>query len=81
MVRELADHPGWLFVLEVVAAQEQHQLAKLLNETTKAEDIARLRGLLVGLASAREAAESIVSFAMEAEEKAKRALAQETANV
>lgn len=73
-VRSLLEHPGWRLVLECVAAHEQKMLAQLLNSTTKAEEIPRLRGLLVGLASAREAAESIVSFAEDEEMKANQRL-------
>lgn len=77
MVRETTSTPGWRFVLAAIADHEQQMLARLLNETTKPDDVPRLRGLLAGLAAMREAADSIVSFAEEAEEKANRATAQE----
>lgn len=80
-VRELADHPGWKFVLSCIADHEAQMLQRLLNETTKPEDIGRLRGLLTGLSSAREAADSIVSHAADREREAnKRHEAQEPQN-
>lgn len=79
LVRETTETPGWAFVLAVIADHEQKMLARLLNETTKPEEIPRLRGLISGLASAREAAASIIAFAEEAERDANRALAQEHA--
>jgi hypothetical protein len=82
MVRELADHPAWVFVLEVIAEHERKMLARLLNETTKPEEIPRLRGLIAGLQAARDAADTIVSFAVDRERDAKRAIAaQEPSHV
>lgn len=81
-VRNLARNPGWELVLDVIGSWEALNLQRLLNETTKPEDIARLRGLLTGLASAREAADSIVAYAEEAEAKAnERVRAQEHEHV
>lgn len=81
-IRNLARNPGWELILDVVGSWETLNLQRLLNETTKAEDISRLRGLLTGLASAREAAASIVAYAEEAEAKAnERVHAQEPQHV
>lgn len=63
-------------MLDSIGSHEQKMLDRLLNETTDPEEIPRLRGLLAGLKSAREAAETIVSYAAEAEEKANRELEQ-----
>lgn len=82
LVRETTRTPGWGYVLEAIAAHEQKMLARLLNEATKPEEIPRLRGLLSGLASMREAAETILDSAKEAEDEARqRHVARETANV
>lgn len=78
LIREAMTHPAWKFVQAQIADREQHELARLLNESTKPDDIPRLRGLVAGLASMREAAESIVAFAEEAERKANARIAQET---
>lgn len=77
LVRETTETPGWAIVLAAIADHEQKMLDRLLNETTKAEEIPRLRGLISGLASPREAAASIIAFAAEAERDANRAIAQE----
>lgn len=80
-VRSMTEGRGWNLVLECIAAHEAKMLQQLLNQTTKAEEIPRLRGLLVGLASARDAAESIVSFAENEEKKANQRVAQEQSHV
>lgn len=79
LVREIQRAPAWQYVQAQIASYEQQQLARLLNETTKPEDIPRLRGLVAGLASMREAAESIVAFAEDAERKANQRIKQEIA--
>lgn len=81
MVRETVASPGWRFVLDAIEDHESRMLTQLLNETTKAEDIPRLRGLVTGLHSMREAAESILEFATEREREANQRTAQELANV
>jgi hypothetical protein len=80
-VRALMVAPGWDLVLACIAAHEARSLQLLLNHTTKPEEIPRLRGLMVGLASMRDAAESIVSFAESEERKANQRLAQEHEHV
>lgn len=81
-VRELDSHRGWQAVLAGIDAHREKLLAQLLNPTAKPESVDRLRGEILGLASAREAAEQIVRLAVEREREAKRALAaQETADV
>lgn len=74
LVREMVRTPAWAFVMAQIADNEQKSLARLLNETTRPEEIPRLRGLVAGLAAPREAAESIVSYAEEAERKANERL-------
>lgn len=76
-IRELMDHPGWRPVVEAIAAHRERMYARLLNESTKPEEVVRLRGLLSGLASMQEAAETILELAREREREAQ----QETANV
>jgi hypothetical protein len=72
LVREMTETFGWRYLTEAIDQHEQKMLARLLNESTHPEEIPRLRGLLSGLRSAREAAESIISYAAEAEEKARQ---------
>jgi hypothetical protein len=81
-VRALGEHPGWLLVLESIQEHERKLTEQLLHPTAKAEDVDRLRGEIRGLRSAREAADAIVSLAVEREREANRALAaqQEHAN-
>jgi hypothetical protein len=82
LLRETMATPGWTFVLDAIAEHERRMVAQLLNETTRAEEIPRLRGLVSGLRAMSEAADSILSLAVEREQEArKRAKAQETANV
>lgn len=72
-VRELDDHLGWKLVMASLDAHGEKLLAQLLNPTAKPEDVDRLRGEIRGLSAAREAAESIVSLAVDREAEAKRA--------
>lgn len=83
LVRETMASPGWKLVVDSIAEHEQKMLAQLLNETTKPEEIPRLRGLVTGLRSMQEAADSIVSLAEERLRDAQResARAQEHQNV
>lgn len=77
-VAALIETPAWKFLMARVAEHEQKMLARLLNESTKPEEIPRLRGLISGLASGREAAESVIAYAAEAERTAnERQQAQE----
>lgn len=78
LIRELQATHAWKFVQAQIAAREQHELARLLNESTKPEEIPRLRGLVSGLASMREAAESIVAYAEDAEREANKRINRET---
>lgn len=84
LVRETTSTPGWKFLADSIAEHEQRMLAQLLHETTKPEEIPRLRGLVNGLRSMHEAAESIVAYAMEraaeAKQEAARRRAEETTN-
>lgn len=81
-VEQLTNHPGWKLVLASIAAHEQRLTRQLMNPTAKADDIDRLRGEILGLASARDAAETILTFAADAERAAneRAAQAQEYAN-
>jgi hypothetical protein len=63
---------GWQYVTEAITEHERKMTARLLNEATKPEDIPYLRGLLSGLRSMREAAETIVAFAADREAEAKQ---------
>lgn len=78
LIRETIATPGWKFLADSIAEHEGKMLAQLLNETTKPEEIPRLRGLVQGLRSIHEAAESILTFADERAEQARQsARAQE----
>lgn len=81
LVRETVATPGWQIVLAAVAEHESRMLAQLLNETTRPEEIPRLRGLVAGLKSMHEAADSILSLAEEREAEANKRIAQEHQNV
>lgn len=81
LVRETMASPGWEIVLAEISEHESRMIAQLLNETTKADDIPRLRGLVTGLRAMQEAADSILELAMEREREANQRTAQETANV
>jgi hypothetical protein len=61
-----------------IAEHRQKMLAQLLNETTRPEEITRLRGLIAGLDSMEQAAQSILEFAMEREARANERLRQES---
>ena len=71
---DLAEHPVWLLVLDVIAAHERREMDRLLNMTTKPEEVTRLRGLIQGLRSPREALETILAVAQEREREAKTRL-------
>lgn len=73
LVRETIATPGWKFLVDSIAEHEGKMLAQLLNETTRPEEIPRLRGLVAGLKATQEAAEAILSHAesREAEERQK----------
>jgi hypothetical protein len=70
-IKETMATPGWGFVVDSIAEHERRMTNQLLNETAKDEDIPRLRGLVVGLRSMQEAAQSILALADEHETKAK----------
>src|SRR3954463_8814939 len=77
LIRETVDTPGFKFLRDSIAEPRQKMLAQLLNETTRPEEITRLRGLIAGLDSMEQAAQSILEFAEEREAKANQRLAQE----
>lgn len=77
-IRLTMETPGWEFLVASIAEHESRMTAQLLNETTKAEDIPRLRGLVAGLRSMQEAADAILTLADEREAEALKA--QETAH-
>jgi hypothetical protein len=81
LIRETIATPGWKFLVDSIGEHESKMLHQLLNETTKAEEIPRLRGLVQGLRSIHEAAESILAFADERADKARSAAAQENTHV
>lgn len=75
-VRHVIEHPGFKFLVDSIAEREGKMLARLLNESTRPEDIPRLRGLVAGLRSIHEAADSILTFADEREKEANRKVEQ-----
>lgn len=74
LVRATMATPGWEIVVASIAEHESRMLAQLLNASTRAEEIPRLRGLVDGLRSMQEAADSILSLADEREADATRRL-------
>lgn len=78
LVRETMASPGWEIVAAEIAEHESRMTKRLLHETTSPEDVPYLRGLVNGLRSMAEAAESIVALAEEREAEARRKTAQET---
>lgn len=72
LVEQLRAHPGWQLVADSIAAHEQRCVDRLINPTTKPEQIPYLRGEITGLRSMREAAETIVSRAEEVAETNRR---------
>lgn len=70
LVREATATPGWKFIADSIEEHERKMNDQLLNETTKPEDIGRLRGLITGLRSMQQAAQSILDYAEEREAKA-----------
>jgi hypothetical protein len=82
LVRQLREHPGWRLLEDTIAAHERRNVDRLVNETTKPEQIPYLRGLIVGLRALNEAADTIVTRAEEVRvENQKRLAAQELAHV
>lgn len=79
-VRETMATPGWEILAAAIGEHESRMMKRLLHETTHAEDIPWLRGLVQGLRSMQEAADSLISHAEEREAEARRKTAQETAN-
>lgn len=74
LIRETTQTPGWGFLVASIAEHKRKMLDQLLHETTKADDVPRLRGLVNGLGCVEEAAEAILSLAKEREAEAKRNL-------
>ncbi len=65
-VRDLEGHPGWTLVRGLVDVQRDRVQAQLLNSSLPSyEKLAQLQGELRGLASMREAAESVLAYAEE----------------
>jgi hypothetical protein len=73
-VRELAEHPGWVLVLDLLDGHARREMDRLLSMTTKPEEVTRLRGVLAGLRSPREAAETVLAVAADREREAKKRL-------
>jgi hypothetical protein len=78
LVRETLATPGFKFIADSIAEHERKMNDQLLNETTKPEDIGRLRGLITGLRAMQEAGKSILEYAEERESKANERLRQES---
>jgi hypothetical protein len=69
LVRETLATPGFKFIADSIAEHERKMNDQLLNETTKPEDIGRLRGLITGLGRCRKRAQSILEYAEERERR------------
>lgn len=73
-VRDAQDTQGWQTVAEAIRAHREKTLQRLLNESTKPEDIPYLRGLAAGLAAMDDAAETILAYAADREAEARKSL-------
>lgn len=78
-VERLAAHPGWVLVLDLIDGHARREMDRLLSMTTKPEEVTRLRGVLAGLRSAREAAETVLAVAADREREAKQRLEEAAA--
>jgi hypothetical protein len=77
-VQQLTEHPGWALVQRCVGAHADRLTDQLLNPSIPSlERYAALSAELRGLRSMREAAETILAYAAEAQAGAERASAQE----
>lgn len=78
LVEQLVQHPGWLLVARCIEAHAGRLTDQLLNPSIPSlEKYAALSAELRGLRSMREAAETILAYAAEAQTQAERATAQE----
>lgn len=73
-VEALTRLPGWALLMDLIAAHERRETDRLLNGTTKPEEVQRLRGVLAGLRAPREALETVLAVAAEREAEAKKRL-------
>lgn len=78
-VREAIQTRGWQVVAETIDVQRNLMLQRLTNPVTKPEDVRYLQGLVAGLASMRDAAETIMAYAGEREAEARQSLQEQIA--
>lgn len=75
-MRAVTETPGFKFLVDSVHEKEQKAINRLINATTKPEDIGRLQGLVDGLRCIHEAAASILALAESREAEANRKVEQ-----
>ena len=74
LVQQLTEHPGWALVQRCVDASASRLTDRLLNPSIQeVQTYAALTAELRGLRSMREAAETILAYAAEAQAEAERA--------
>lgn len=73
-VRDATRTPGWQAVAHAIGAHRDLMLQRLTNPSTKPEDVRYLQGLVAGLASMAEAADTILAYAEEREAEARKSL-------
>jgi hypothetical protein len=71
-VRDATGTHGWKLVQASVDTWRDKSLQRLTNPSTKPEDVRFLQGLVAGLNSMREAADTILSLASEREAEARQ---------
>lgn len=71
LVEQVMAMPGWAVIESAVNEHARRMLDQLLNGTTRPEEITRLRGLILGLGSMRDAAQAILDYAQERRSEAK----------
>jgi len=78
LVEQLIEHPGWALISRCIEAHAENLTRQLLNPSIQElPRYAALTAELRGLRSMREAAETVLAYAAEAQSEAERATAQE----
>lgn len=78
-VREATQTPGWQRIAEAIDQHRDLMLQQLTHRGTKPDDVRYLQGLVAGLASMRDAADTIVAYAGEREAEARQSLQEQIA--
>lgn len=78
-VRETTQTGGWQRIAEAIDQHRDLMLQQLTSRGTKPDDVRYLQGLVAGLASMREAADTIIAYAAEREAEARKSLQEQIA--